>query len=603
LCGKTANVKMRNMGGPDTSQLFELAGRHHRAGKWGEAERLYRQVLASEPGNADALHMLGVLNAQAGNYPAAASLIRRAIALKPNDAGYHANLGNVLQESGHLEEATAAYRRALQITPNIPEAYNNLGNALQQTGEVDQALAEYQRAIEARPQFPEAHFNRGNALQKKERWDDAIAAYLRALALRPDYAEAHLNLGMALFEKGDVGAAIEAYGRALALRADLAEAHANLGRALLHSGRHDEAIAAFGRALAVRPDQPDVEHELGNALRELGRLDEAIAAYRRSLATRPDFPDSHFGLAWTYLFQGDYERGWPEYEWRNRLRDAEPHASRFSAPRWKGGPLDGRRILLYAEQGFGDTLLAFRYVPMVLARGGRVVLQCPAPLLRLMQSQPGAEQVIEDQQSIPAVDAQCPLMTLPGIFATRLETIPSRVPYIFPQPQLVATWKQRLNRCHGKIAVGLCWSGKPVPRNRSVPLSMLSPLAQSPNVEWHSLQVGESAAAARNAPFGVELADWSDQLTDFAQTAALIANLDLIITIDTAVAHLAGAMGKPTWVMLQYSPDWRWLLNRDDSPWFPTIRLFRQPRQGNWVTVIEKIRHELGHVGAGYARP
>ncbi|HSZ56384.1 MAG TPA: tetratricopeptide repeat protein [Tepidisphaeraceae bacterium] len=580
------------MGGVNIQQLFDDAARQHQAGQLREAERAYRQVLQAQPAHADALHMLGVVNAQLGNYDAAAALIRRAIEISPANAGYHANLGNVLQESGQLDDAVAAYGRAIALAPNLAEVYNNLANALQHRGDIEQAVSAYERATTLRPDFPEAHFNRGNALQKLQRSKDAIAAYRQALALRPSYAEAHLHLGMALIANADVEVAIDAYRRALALREGFVEAHANLGRALLQVSRQDEAIAAFRRALILRPNQPDVEHELGNALREAGKLDEAIAAYQRSLATRPDFADSHFGLAWTYLLKGDFERGWAEYEWRSGLRDAALWARHLAEPRWDGAELHGRRILLHAEQGFGDTFLAFRYVPMVLARSGRVVLQCPRPMLGLLGGQRGIEQAIEDGQPPPAIDVQCPLMSLPGVFATTLATIPADVPYIFAEPGMIEQWRERLGKPQG-LQVGLVWSGKPAPANRSVALEALAPLAGIGNVRWHSLQVGDAAAAARTPPPGMELLDWSDRLTDFAQTAALIANLDLVITIDTAVAHLAGAMGKPLWVMLQYVPDWRWLLHRSDSPWYPTMRLFRQPRPGDWGAVASQIATAL----------
>jgi tetratricopeptide (TPR) repeat protein len=577
----------------EVQRVLESAGLAHQAGRLSEAERLYQQVLEADPTHAEAWHMLGIAKAQAGDNAGAADCIGRAIQMRPGNAGYHTNLGNVLQET-RLEDAVTAYRHALALAPNLAEIHNNLGNALQRKGEIDQAIESYRRAISIRPAFPEAHFNLGNALHKKQRWDDAITAYHKALSLRPNYPDAYLNLGIALFEKGDLEQAIAAYRRALELHPDMTEAHANLGRALLRLSRHDQAIAEFTRALAMRPDQPDVEHDLGNALREAGRLDEAIGAYQRSLSTRPEFPDSHFGLGWTYLLKGDFERGWAEYEWRAKLQDAAPHTRQFSEPRWQGEDLRGRRILLHAEQGFGDTLLAFRFVPLVTARGGRVVVQCPAPLLPLLAAQSGIEQAIEDGQPIPPVDVQCPLMSLPGVFTTSLETIPATVPYIHAPLDLVEMWRKRLDESTGVINVGLAWSGKPVPPNRSVPLATLAPLAQFPGVRWHSLQVGAAATEARTPPAGMKLTDWSRQLTDFAQTAGLIANLDLMITIDTAVAHLAGAMGKPTWLMLQYAPDWRWQRSRADSPWYATMRLFRQPRPGDWGEVISRIAAELG---------
>jgi tetratricopeptide (TPR) repeat protein len=579
------------MPGEEIQRVLDVAAQALRAGRLTEAARLYQQVVDADPTHADAWHMLGIAKVQSGDSAGAAESIRWAIALRPANPAYHANLGNVLQET-NLNDAIAAYRQALVLAPNLAEIHNNLGNALQRRGEIEQAIESYRQALSIRPVFPEAHFNLGNALQKKQKWDQAIAAYHSALSLRPDYADAYLNLGIALLDKGDLDKAIEAYRHALRLRPDLAEGHANLARAMLRLSRHEEAISEFQRALAMRGDQSDVEHDLGNALREAGRLDEAIAAYQRCLSRLPEYAGSHFGLAWTYLLKGEFERGWAEYEWRGELDDAAPFARRFSQPRWNGEDLRGRRILLYAEQGLGDTLMTFRYVPLVVARGGRVLLQCQTSLVPLVAGQGGVEQVIADDQPVPAVD-QCPLMSLPGVFGTRLDTIPASVPYIQAPAELAHIWNARLQEYSGVKNIGLAWSGKPVPPGRSAPLASLAPLAQVPGVQWHSLQIGPAAAEARTRPAGLKLKDWSDQLIGFDQTAALIANLDMVLTIDTVFAHLAGAMGKPTWVMLPFAPDWRWMLNRADTPWYPTMRLFRQPRPGDWGTVASQIARNL----------
>jgi tetratricopeptide (TPR) repeat protein len=573
-------------------QAIDQAVGHHRAGQIREAESHYRQILAQSPDNAAVLHMLGVLLAQKGSRDEAVTLISRAVQADPSQAAYRANLGNVLQESGRGVEAIVEYRRALTLAPNSPDIYNNLGNALQLTGDAASAIPAYQDALKLRPDFVEAQFNLANAYTNVGAHKEAIDAYLAAIRFRPNYPEAYLNLGIAFSKAGDLVNALAANQKALQLRHDWPEASKNLGQVLEQLGRYNDAVAAYSQAIALSPANAEMWLEMGNALRQTGRLQESVDAYQRAISIQPNYADAHYGLAWSLLLQGDLQPGFREYEWRHRLSEAQAAGVRpLRSPQWDGSPLGGRRILLQAEQGFGDSLFAIRYAPLIAARGGVVLVQAEPVLRRLLVSQPGVSHVLGNDESVSELSLQCPMMSLPKIFDTSLETLTCGVPYILPQSTSVARWRRRLEKVGaiGRPNVGLAWAGRPTPRGRSIPFHLLGDLLLDQRIQFHSLQKGEAvleAAASR-------LMNWDARLIDFADTAALIANLDLVITIDTAVAHLAGAMGKPTWLLLQYAADWRWFHGRTDSPWYPTMRIFRQPMPGDWPGVVRAVAAAL----------
>jgi tetratricopeptide (TPR) repeat protein len=544
-------------------EAFTAAVEHHQAGRFREAEALYRQILANAPNHEEASHLLGVLAFQSGHLQPAADLIARAIALNSSVPDYPANLGLVLAAQGKTREAIAMYQRALSLDPDLPETHNNLGNAWKDVQEPGKAVAAYRRALRLRCDYPEAHNNLGNILHETGQIDEAIECYQKAMASRPDYAEAHNNLGNALRSKWKL----------------------------------DEAIAAYARALSLQPDYPDAWNNLGNALYAAARFDEAQTAYERALRLQPDFPLAHWNRALVLLLKGDYRQGWAEWEWRWRSSEFQPYRRSFPQPRWGGESLNGRRILLYAEQGFGDTLHFVRYAPLLAGQGGRVVLQCQPELVRLLRRMPGIERVVSTDELPPDFDVHCPLLSVPGLVNTMPETIPASVPYLSADEAQAEQWRARIAaqaRADTKLKVGLSWGGRPLPDpGRSVPLSALAPLAEVSGVWFISLQKGDAAKEADAPPAGMRLANWTQDLLDFSDTAALIANLDLVITIDSAVAHLAGAMGKPVMLMLPFSADWRWMLGRSDSPWYPTMRLFRQTRAGDWSTCINQIAQAL----------
>jgi len=524
---------------------------------------LYRQILAAQPDHADALHLLGVLALGGGHYDVAEDLIGQAIAVAPRNPIYRSNLGNALRQRGQLDEAIASYQQALALKPDYAEALTNLGVAWKEKGRLDDAIGCYQRALALRPSYPDAHNNLGNALTDRGRLDEAVDCFQQALTLQPENAGTYYNMATAR----------------------------------LKQGRLEEALACYQRALTLRPAFADAWYNQGNTLQKLGRRQEAIACYQRAVALRPDFAEAHYNMALEWLVLGQYREAWPHYEWRWRCKDFHSPAREFPRPQWDGGPLAGRTVHLHAEQGLGDSIHFIRYVALVAQKGGRINLECQPQLKRLFQRIPNVCQVVTTGELLPEFDVHCPLQTLPLLLGTTLESIPREIPYLYAEAAASADWAQRLRGAACRLKVGLVWGGNTRninDHNRSIPLAALGPLAQVPGVVFVSLQTGDPAEQAKNPPAGMPLLDWTQELQDFADTAALIANLDLVIAVDTAVAHLAGAMGKPVWVLLPVAPDWRWLLAREDSVWYPTMRLFRQAKAGEWGDVVARMGAALG---------
>jgi tetratricopeptide (TPR) repeat protein len=594
----------------NVDQAIQAAIGHHQAGRLVEAEKIYRQVFAEHPNQPDALHLLGLLVSQMGRHDAGIDLIRQAIAINATNADYHNNLGTVLRDNGKLDEAIASFNQAIQLKPDAA-AYNNLGTAMREKNRLEDAVAAYRQAISRNPRFAQAHNNLGNALKDLGQLTQAIAAYRRAIQLKPDYAGAYGNLSIALREHGEIEASIMAARRAIALRPDDAQAHSNLansltehrefaeaitvarraielkpdlakahsilGSALANVGEIDQAIQCFLQALRIKPDDVDGHYNLGTALsahisNALGgriKFEQSIAALREAIQLKPDYAQAHWNLGLLLLLRGELEQGWPEYEWRWKNKQMA-RSPQFSQPRWNGDDLAGKTILLYAEQGFGDTIQFARYVPMVAARGGEVLLCVQPELCGMLSSLAGVGRIVPADKAMPHFDLHYPLLSLPMLFGTTLQTIPAVEPYLTVDPVKAVRWRERLPT-DNRRKIGLVWAGRAKPvADRSLDPSLLKPLAEVEGTWFCSLQHGEAPP-----PAGLALADWTDQMQDFSDTAALISNLDLVITVDTAVAHLAGALGKRVWVMLRHVPDWRWLLDRTDSPWYPTMRLFR----------------------------
>jgi len=636
-------------------EILQLAVAHHQAGRFGEAEKRYQQILAQTPDHPDALHLLGVVAAQTSRREMAINLITRAIAVRPTAREYYSNLGNVLRESGMLEEAVAAYRRAIENKPDSAEDYQHLGGAYSRLGQLGAAINAYRQAFRLKPNSPEIHNEFREALAA------GIAAARQSVQRHPLDVEAHFQLGRLLREIGDSAAAIAALETALRINPNRPDIESEIGVAFDLAGQFDKAIAAHHRALRINPHFAEAHFNLGHAYSEMGRFDESLAGYSEAVHLKPDWPDAHWNLALALLLRGDFKRGWAEYEWRWRLPGSPSITHNVTQPMWDGGDLSGKTLLLRPEQGFGDTIQFIRYAPLLARRGGRLLLTSQPELSRLFQCMPEIQQVPSSPQL--QFDFHCPLMRLPLIFGTTLgdetgdtsahdesrladplaghfvglgdivpeetkrlaseaakrETehlngtsdaavtkIPANIPYLKADSALVEAWGARLGSANGRLRVGLAWAGLPShqnDRNRSMTLSMLAPLARVAGVDFFSLQKGPASSQAANPPPGMRLIDFTADLKDFADTAALMAHLDLIIAIDTSVVHLAGALGKTVWTLLPFKPDWRWLSDREDSPWYPTMRLFRQKSRGAWSEVIERVTQALVHFQSQVSKP
>jgi TPR repeat/Tetratricopeptide repeat/Glycosyltransferase family 9 (heptosyltransferase) len=447
-------------------------------------------------------------------------------------------------------------------------------------------------------------------LVESRRFDEALVSCNRAIALQPDYAAAHNNQGIALQELQRLEEALASFDKAIALRPDYAEAHANRGHVLQDLNRHVDALTSYDRAIGLQPGFAETYYDRGTALHDIGRHEEAVASYERAISLRPDFAMAHVNHSLCLWKLGDLSRGWSEYEWRWKTPLLVNAVRQFRQPLWLGQEtLAGKTILLHAEQGFGDTLQFCRYAHLAAAQGAHVVLEVQRPLVRLLAGL-GVPEVIARGEPLPPFDLQCSLMSLPLAFQTTMETIPAPQRYLASDPVQTAAWRQRLAALPGR-RVGLVWAGAPrrdlpdamaIDRRRPMTLGHLAPLAAVSGVSFVSLQKGETARQTRSPPVAMQVHDFTDELADFADTAALVMALDLVICVDTAVAHLAGALGKPVWILNRFDSCWRWLLDRSDSPWYPTARLFRQPAPGDWGSVIAEVTAALRHWAACEAR-
>lgn len=419
--------------------------------------------------------------------------------------------------------------------------------------------------------------------------------FIKALECHPDPLY-YLYTGAALHELCRYEEAVAYYDKALALAPGYGEAHNNRGNSLIALRRNQEAVEAYSAAAACLPSSPVPLSAQATALQALGRLQEAEECCRRALQIDAEFPEAHWNLALNLLLQGRYREGWPEYEWRWRRPGFTSPRRHQDVPQWHGGRLDGKTILLHAEQGFGDAIQFIRYAPLVAARGAKVIIECHPPLVRIFSTIPSVALVTSFGSDLPHFDCHCPLLSLPGIFHTEVDSIPSRVPYLAPDTDDLIRWTHLLGKSRG-LTIGLVWAGKPYPDPlRSCSLEDFAALNAAADCTFVSLQIGSESCQAATAPAGMKLLDPSGHIRDFADTAALISRLDLVITIDTAVAHLAGALAKPVWTLLPLAPDWRWLLNREDCPWYPSMRLFRQTTDGSWHEPLQKAAVMLQHL-------
>lgn len=546
----------------------------YRSGRLESAAALCSQLLHSDPNHAATLHVSGLIALSSGNPQRAVLLISRAIEQNPGDPITYANRGLARTALRQYDSACADFELALARNPALIPAWLGRGVALTRLGRLAEALASYDHLLRLDPSHLQALFSRGVVLQRLNRLEEALQCYNAAIALSPRFADAYTNRGT-----------VERY-----------------------LGLCEAALASYDQALALVPEDIELLCNRAMLLLDLQQVAGAVAGFDKALALQPDLARAHYLRGCSYLLAGNFQSGWPEMEWRWR-DDGQP-VSRdcrgFVQPPWLGQQsLRGVDILLHAEQGFGDVLQFCRYVPLVADLGAHVILEAPGPLIGLLHSLRGVATLVTRGEPLPKFETHCPLMSLPLAFGTTLESIPAQVPYLHPTERQLQYWRERL-RGFRRLRVGLVWSGGDrshlpelqfVNRRRNLPLQALAPL-RGVDADFFSLQKGEPACselaqAVAAGWTGPSIHDFTADLEDFAATAALVSSLDLVISVDTSVAHLAGAIGAPVWLLNRSGTCWRWMLGREDSPWYPTMRIYRQARSGDWAEVIERVRSDL----------
>lgn len=544
-------------------------------GAFAEAEELYLEILELKPRHFEALQLLGSLALQAGRVQEGIEFLRKALAINAKQAAIHSNLAYALNALQRFDEALSSADRALALQSKFPDALNNRGNAQAGLNVPLEALSSFDRAIALMPDFAQAWNNRACVLRDLGRPADALASCDHALALQPNYPDAWSNRGNALSDLNRPGEARQSYQRALELAPAFADAWNNLGLTQVDLGEYAQALQSYECALAVNPTAAEAHWNQSLCLLQLGQL----------------------------------ETGWKEYEWRWERSRIKAGRRTFAQPLWLGDfSIDGKTILLHAEQGLGDTLQFCRYAGMVSKLGAKVVLEVPGELMRLMSTLDGVDQLIEAGQALPPFDCHCPLLSLPLAFKTDLASIPSKTPYLFADVQATREWHERVAaQAEGRLKVGLVWAGGNRPHvaelrkndaRRSMTFERLAPILDVPNVQFFSLQKGTAVLQSQCDDSPPNVIDYTEELDDFADTAALVANLDLVISVDTSTAHLAGALDKPVWILNRFDTCWRWMLERTDTPWYAQARLFRQPALGDWDSVIRNARDALVELSA-----
>jgi FkbM family methyltransferase len=580
--------------GPVDQALVEAISHHH-AGHAAEAEKLYRVILDSPSGNPVASYGFGLLCATQGRLREAANAYRQAIAMRPDFVDAYINLGTTVLALGQHEEAAALYRHAVMLNPENAMAHGNLGKALQDLGRIDEAIISYHAAIALEPDNAIINANFGAVLLERHAWDDAAAVTRRAIASQQDNALAYANLGTALMHLGRHDEALVACRQAIALRPTGVAMHANLGGAMLELGAPREAVALCHLAIGLDPLLPSAHFNLSHALMATNQLEEAALAARQAIALRPESAEYHFHLAHILLLRGDMEGGWVEYDWRWKLPDfawiSDLHGP-FAQPVWTGEDISHKTILIYTEQGLGDIILFARYLPLVVRKAGQVILAVHPPIRRLLETIEGITIVSIRDVPLPDFDVRCPLLSLPRAFATTLDSIPEAVPYLRADAAGQAYWDRRIGG--NAPRVGIVWAGNPATKRdrfRSPGLASVAPLFSIPGIDFIALQVGEERDAN---PLPPHVLDLGQEVTDLADTAAIMSGLDLVISSCTAPLHLAGALGVRTWAIIPFAPYFPWLLERTDTPWYPSVRLYRQAQPGrDWSDVVGRIAIDL----------
>jgi tetratricopeptide (TPR) repeat protein len=629
---------------PLASRLLQDGLDMHRRGAVADAAARYTQILKFEPKNVDALCLLGLACGELKRFAEAIDLLRKAVKLAPKHAPAHNLLGSALKEIGRSEEALTSFNRAISHQPDLMESYVNRAELLMALNRWAETVETYDRALAVRPNFFQGWCNRGVALERMGRLEEAIASYDRALALRADLTAAHANRGNALAALGRHQAAVESFDQALATQPDFPELHLNRGNSLTRLGRHEQALASYDRALAIRPDMAEAEFGRGivfrdqtrfedavrcfdraielnrndavrglfhshraEALNLLGRFQEAFADVSRCLEVAPNDDEALYAVSLIELLHGRWREAWPKYERRIALKIGIPEG--FSPPpwpAWRGERLQNELLVLRGEQGLGDHLLFSCFGAHLAKLGYRIALWTKPSLEPLLRTVPGVERVVSD---IAAFEGSHDLrwtsmMSVPGALGATPETVPRNGPFLAAEPDRVSAWRDRLGS-HG-FKVGIAWQNagaSHLDKLRSIPLREFAALSEIPGVRLISLQKGRGVEEIPAVGFRERIETLGDDFDAgggaFLDSAAVMANLDLIVTPCNAIAHLAGALGRPTFVALMHVPEWRWLLDREDSPWYPATRLFRQSRAGDWPGVFARITDAVRAYASG----
>lgn len=617
---------------PHNPKLFVLLGNTlQQAGRMDEAIAAFQHAARLKPDFQEAHNNLGIAFKAVNKLEESVASFRKAAACDGDAAIVLNNLGCTLLDQGQEEQAAEAYRRSIAANPDYADAYSNLGVVLARQKHCSEAVDAYRRAIVLRPDYVDAHRNLTGLLVALERPLEALPHCLKLVELEPDNATFMGYLGVLMGELGRHRDAVIACRKALQMDptllvayATIIAAHSSLNEhddalrlachyvehapddpdaycafamALQYTGRWDDALAMCGKAIALAPDNPTLLHTMGRIAHAAGTMDAALDIYERAIALAPERAKLRWDQSLALLLAGRYREGWSAFEVRWDVNQLRVDNRNFTQPAWNGEDLAGKTILLHAEQGMGDTIQFIRYAAGVARRGGRVVAQVQPLLKRLVASAAGVDAVVAYKEPLPHFDVYCPMLSLPRIFETDLDTVPDAQGYLHPEPAARAQWLNRLGPRKG-LRIGLIWAGNPTHRNdsnRSMRLEQFMPALTMPGLEWFSLQVGQAEADLRQLPAGM-IRNLVPDIMDFADTAAALSTLDLLVTVDTSSAHLAGALGQNVWVMLPFAPDWRWMLGREDTPWYDSMRLFRQTELGNWAPVVDRLVRDLARV-------
>ncbi|HIB99520.1 TPA: tetratricopeptide repeat protein, partial [Candidatus Poribacteria bacterium] len=600
----------------DINRLFEQAIQHHQSGQLEQAKRKYQEILDMNPQHADSSHLLGLVEYQHGNYVKAVERIQQAVLISPEQPVFFNNLGNVLKEMGQLDRSVQAYQRALEIAPDDAEIHNNLGVTLKEMGQLDRSVQAYQRALEIAPDDAEIHNNLGVTLKEMGQLDRSVQSYQQALKINPQYAEAYNNLGNVLKEMERLDESLQAYQEALEINPQYVEVYNNLGNVLKEMERLNESIQVYQKALEINPQYAPAYSNLGNTLEAKGELDQSIQVYQKALEINPQYAEAHKNLSLSLLKLGNFKQGWEEYQWRWKCdKFAAENRRDFPQPMWDGSSLDGKSIIIWQEQGTGDHIMFASLLVKLQEQAQRIFVETEHRLLPILErSFPTIHfrtvHIPPDPQLLDiTIDFQSPIASLPQWFLTNEEDFPKRQAYLKASDHM----KQRLRHkyqqlAEGKTLIGISWKSvnKNIGKQKSAPLKQWETLLSSKDCFFINLQYEygdfdhEFDQFANATGISIYCDKEINPLENLDDFAAQVAALDLVITISNTTAHVAGALGKSVWTLLHYGADWRWLTDRSDTPWYPSMTLFRQKDQGDWGSVFQQIHTTLkGYKPAG----